>query len=265
MLLIRILVSIAFLGCLYFNVFAFSYRKYELLLSESNYIFIQASYKSESLSSQVFYKYNQFLSFGLDFWGVFSVPIYNYSGYIEESLTFYKLGIYANILKSRLFDKKFGLITRLSTGSIIDYRDFLLSVEVYSHDKLLDDLHYLISLKDIGFGIYCTTFVPLSIVINPVLISAGIRYEIYGFSIETTLFGIVELDTVRYSTYASLYLAYELFEGITVGLGNTFRVGNYLNIELFLSLSNEIFKVRGGLGFGYINGITANFEFSTRI
>ncbi|MCS7298409.1 MAG: hypothetical protein RMJ37_00390 [Spirochaetia bacterium] len=265
MLFVRILISLVFLCCLYFNTNALSYKKYELLLSESNYIFVQASYKSESLSSQVFYKYNEFLSFGFDFWGIFSVPIYTYSGYIEENLTFYKIGIYANIFKFRLFNKKFGFITRFSTGSIIDYRDFLISFEIYSYDSLLENLYYLISLKDVGFGIYYTTFIPLNIVVSPILISTGIRYKIYNLNIDTTLFGIAELDTGRYSTYASLYLAYKLFEGMSIGLGNTFRIGNYLNIELFSSLSNEIFTIRAGLGFGYINGIIANFEFSTKI
>ncbi|MCX8028648.1 MAG: hypothetical protein N2712_01465 [Brevinematales bacterium] len=247
------------------STYAFSYleRKYEILLSVSTnrYLYTDLKYKSETIYSDIFYKHNEVFSFGLEFVGTFGIPVYTYTGYIQEYISSGKILLYSNLLNYRLLDlARIGIMTKLSFNYILDYKDVIFLLEPYSVGDILKDVRYIISLKDIGFGVYSTDFIPFRFTMNTFTILGGLLIYWGNFIFYPITFLDVDVNSFWFVPYLSFLVSYRVDKNFEMGIGNTFRVGNYLNLRFFSKIDFEKIMFDGYAEFGIVNGVSVGIR-----
>lgn len=238
--------------------------KYEILLSDGRYIFTSIEYKSEALYSDIFYK-NKFLTFGASFYGVFNVPIYGFSGYIEDVVYLGNFGFYFGGVNTEIFNSKVGVLGRLDYRYILDYKEVDFSVSIYSRGRMLDNVSYFMVLESLGIGFYFTKFVPFRVVFVPIEYDLGVDVRIKEFKVSGSFLGGIDINDFWITPAFRLRLLYVVYDGVEVGVGNTFRVGNILNLDMISKLKTKNIILEGVFGFGYVNGFSGKITFSIQI
>ncbi len=249
---------------LFFTVLVFGVSKYDVLVSDDNYVFLSALYKNEGIYTDFFYKFNSFLSLGVEFNSLFNVPIYGYSGYIEEVINVGDVGLYFNLFKLKLLGRSFGGMVKLSYEYILDYRKFLISFDVYSLGVIKDSLEYFAVLKNFSLGVYTTKYIPLRFLMDPLDFCFDFFYKIGSFKFLLGGMSSLDLEFFRFTPALGLGVMY-FYDSFEFGLSNTFRVGNLLNLEVFFSLLMVNFYAKFKFGFGYVNGFSSGVEFFVKI
>lgn len=232
----------------------FGSYKYEVLFSSSRGIFFSTDYFSESVVSEIFYKHNDFLAFGIGFNGIFNVPIYGYSGVFEETLYFGNFSGYvsfANLVFNRV---RVGGLTGLSYRYLLDYREFLVFFDFYSKGSW-DNLEYFGIIRKINFGFYFTRFVPIRVALLPWEFDFKVGYSMGMYKFYVGVMGDFDVEYFRFIPALSLSFEYNILDNFKLGIQNTFRNGNALNLELFSQVKfNKESSIRGYFGYSYITG-----------
>ncbi|MFN4244997.1 MAG: hypothetical protein ACK4F9_02480 [Brevinematia bacterium] len=244
---------------------SFGIKKYEVLVSDYRGLFASALYKSEGICSDFLYKFNSYFSFGASLNVILDIPIYGYSGYIEESVQFWNAKIYGSFVDRDILGFPLGTTVKFSYENILDYREISLSVDLYSLANILDNISYFFIVENFNLGLYTTKYVQYKLLFDPVEFKFDIFYRFGDFKFLIGVLGSIDFEFFVVLPAVDLGLSYYFYPNFEVGVGNTFRVGNLLNLELFFDLLLEEYIIRAKFGFGYINGINGGMEFFVKI
>lgn len=239
--------------------------KYGILLSGFRGIFFSTGYFAEGVVSDVFYKHNEFLAFGCGFSGIFNIPVYGYSGFFEETSYLGNFLGYVSFLNVAFGKVRVGMLGGVSYKYLFDYRELLLFFDIFSKGEW-NNWSYDGFIKKLNFGGYFTRFVPFRVGFLPFEYGFRVGYKWKDFRFLLGVLGDFDIEYLKIISALNVSFEYRVSENFRVGIGNTFRVGNFLNIEVFSSIgfSNKV-KVRGYVGINYISGFIGGISFFTQI
>ncbi len=234
--------------------FGFGGYKYEVLLSNYRGVFFSTDYFSESVSSEIVYKSGESISFGVGFNGIFNIPIYGYSGVLEETLYLGNFLGYVSFVNIGFGKVRLGMLGGVSYRYILDYREFTLFFDIYSKGEW-NVWSYDGVIKSISFGGYYTKFVPFKVLFLPWEFEFRVGYRLGSYKFYMGVLGDFDVEYFRVIPAFNLSFEYYVLENLKFGIGNTFRIGNIFNIEAFSQIGfNKNFSVRVNVGVNYITG-----------
>lgn len=238
--------------------------KYKALLSEDVSSLVSVHYKSDKFELDGFYKLSKSVCIGSCISSVFWVPIYGYSGNIEEVVNFWKFGLYVSFVNERIFGVPVGVLARASYGYVLDYMEVFASVELYSYDRI-GGFEYSFVLSDIGMGVYTTKFVPIKVFFVPLSLDIRLGYYVWDFKFLGGVTSEIDIEYMRVLPAFKVGLAFVVLEKVEIGVNNTFRLGNALNLEFPVRVEIDKFEFELMMGFGYVNGFSGGIRVITRI
>lgn len=233
---------------------------FEEYLERNNFLYTSIKYEYETFYSKMFFTPLKNNLIGIEIKVLFNIPIYNYSGYIEGTITSGQFKLSYIFLKiSPIQNLKLGLGSFLEYEYLLDYNRLSLGFEMFGKSKIQNDFEYLVELKNINSGLYITKYIPLKYTFTPLTINNKFSYNL---STVYLYFGILTKLDIEYINLANeIYIGFGQKIGyLNLELKNTFRQGNYLDLEILSEIKIDKFLLVPTLGFNYITGIKSEFK-----
>ncbi|MGC8964139.1 MAG: hypothetical protein ACP5KI_02070 [Brevinematia bacterium] len=241
---------------------SFSYYNIsEYYMNYSNSIYISIKYENESFENKIFFKPNENNMIGIESKILFNIPLYTYSGYIENTITSGNFRISYTFLKLKLFqDFKLAINSFLEYEYLLDYNRFSIGFGVFGEANLLNNLKYVMELKNINFGIYKTEYTSLKSTFTPFVIENKLIYKLKYLNFYAGLVNQLDIEYIKALNSIYLGIEYKTLENLSLGIKNTFRIGNSLDLEISSKIPINKLLFILSLGFNYITGIKSEIE-----